>query len=142
MPRTALDTNILIGHFRRLRPYASRRSEEAERSAEELIASRQTDAIVSPVELEFLCGVIDRHELALAEAFLRSFRVIDAHRIVPDDWEEARRIAKRVPPNAGRRQLGDCLILAIARRFRHDVATADLGLLGQDGRTRRRPGNP
>ena len=73
MPRTVLDTNILIGHIRRLRPYAGRRPEEADRWAKELIASRQTDAIVSPVELEFLCGVLDRHEPALAEAFLGPF---------------------------------------------------------------------
>jgi predicted nucleic acid-binding protein len=120
--------------------------------ARALIAGEETDAIVTPVEIEVLAGVRNRHELELTESFLKTFRVIDQRRIIPADWEEARRLAKHIPrphrPRKGRgsgqtpaaepRDLGDCLITAISRRLNHDVMTADKGLRRVEGRTRRR----
>ena len=41
------------------------------------------------------------------------------------DWQEAIRIARRVPRNRKPRQLGDCLIRAIANRLRYKVETLD-----------------
>src|SRR5438874_450153 len=100
MLRRVLDTNILIAHFRGLQPYGGKRPEHARDKARVLIRDRETDAIVSPVEIEFLVGVVDRHEMVLAEAFLAEFRIIDGYSTSPQDWEEARRVAKHVGHHA------------------------------------------
>lgn len=43
-----------------------------------------------------------------------------------EDWKKARQIAERVPRNGKPRQLGDCLIRAIAARLKYyDMQTAD-----------------
>jgi hypothetical protein len=92
MKNRAFDTNILVDQLRKLRPYEGKTPAEAESLARALIAGEETDAIVSPVEIEVLAGVRDRHELVLTESFLKIFRVIDQRRIIPADWEEARRL--------------------------------------------------
>jgi predicted nucleic acid-binding protein len=151
MKKRAFDTNILVTQLRKLRPFEEKTPADAESLARALIAAEESDAIVTPVEIEVLAGVRDRHELELTESFLNSFRVIDQRRILPADWEEARRLAKHIPrpyrPPKGRgsaqtrvaepRDLGDCLITAITRRLNHDVMTADKGLRRVAGRTRR-----
>jgi predicted nucleic acid-binding protein len=81
--------------------------------------------LVTPVVIEFLAGVRGRHELELADKFLSEFAVLDDGNVVPSDWQEARRLARRVPQDGTRRQLGDCLIRAIANRLRADVLTLD-----------------
>ncbi|MBX6313108.1 MAG: type II toxin-antitoxin system VapC family toxin [Isosphaeraceae bacterium] len=138
MPKRVLDTNILITHFHLLRPLDGKGPGEAEDWARALIRDKASDAIVSPVEVEFLCGVLDEHERELREAYLRPFKVIDEHRTLPQDWQEARRLAKHPGFQASPRDLGDCLIVAIAERLKHVVVTLDKGLLRQQGRARQR----
>jgi predicted nucleic acid-binding protein len=138
MPRHVLDTNILIDHFRLLRPYARKSPAAATDWAAKLIANKETDAIVSPVLVEFLYGVVDAHEMQLAEAYIGSFRIIDGHETLAQDWLETRRSAKHVGHQAVPRHLGDCLISAIASRLKYEVITKDRGLLRQWGRTRQR----
>jgi predicted nucleic acid-binding protein len=138
MPLRIVDTNHLIDQFRLLAPYVGKRLEDAVRLAEDLIKKLDSNAIVSPVEVEFLAGILDPREMSLAEAFLGRFRIIDERRILSEDWLEARRIAKHVLRDSGRRDLGDCLIAAIATRLRREVLTKDRGLRRQQGRTRQR----
>ncbi len=129
----------------------SRRA-DAEQLARRLIEIYDTKAIVSPVEIEVLAGVRDPHELKLTEVFLGQFEIIDQRHIPPQDWEQARRIAKRVlrydrdvsrrdrkrrrqaNPKTELRQLGDCLITAIANRLHYEPITDDKGMKRQAGR--------
>jgi predicted nucleic acid-binding protein len=106
--------------------------------ARKLIDNKGSDAILSPIVIEFLCGVVDRHEMSLAEAYLESFNVIDASRILVQDWDEARAIAKHIGPQSRPRGLGDCLIIALIRRLKYEIDTHDKGLHQQRGRTRQR----
>jgi hypothetical protein len=139
MVRRVLDTNILIEDFRGLQPYTEKKAQQASIRAQALIKDKGTKAIVSPVEIEFLGGIRDRHEMALAEAYLAEFHVIDERKTLPQDWEEARRVAKHIGHNAGSRQLGDCLIIAICTRLRYELPISkDRGLRRQLGRTRQR----
>ncbi len=153
MPKRVLDTNILIGHFKRQGPIGGKGPSDAEEWARGLIDNKGTDAIVSPVVIEVLVGVRDAHDLALTEAFLGMFRVIDEGKVLAADWKEAARIAKRVVsydrevprrlrkrdrqqrPKTKARDFGDCLITAIARRLKHEVDSGDEGLHQQEGRT-------
>ncbi len=65
MPKFSLDTNVLISHFNQLRPLDGKGENEAEQWARSLTSNRETNAILSPVEVEFLCGVVNRHEMRL-----------------------------------------------------------------------------
>ena len=85
----------------------------------------QSNAIVTPVFLEFIGGVRSAAELQLAETYLNQFHVVDNGKVLEEDWQEAERIARRVPRDGTPRQLGDCLIRAIANRLRYDVSTID-----------------
>ncbi len=125
---------------------------DAERLARKLIEVFDTKAIVSPLEIEVLAGVRDPHELELTEVFLEQFELIDHRDIPPQDWEEAKRIAKRVVkydrdvsrrhrkrrrqanPKTKLRQLGDCLITAIANRLHYEPITDDKSMERQAGR--------
>jgi predicted nucleic acid-binding protein len=93
-----------------------------------LIRINQTNFILTPVYLEFVGGVTDRHEMELAKAFLDVFRILDEGDIRPEDWLGARRLAERIPTNARRRGTTDCLIKAIAIRLRCEVLTDDAGM--------------
>ncbi|MGC8640551.1 MAG: hypothetical protein ACP5XB_11815 [Isosphaeraceae bacterium] len=110
---------------------------------------------MSAVEIEVLAGVRDSHELELTEVFLGEFEVIDHGNIPRQDWLRAKQIAKRVikydrdVPRRHRqrkrqlnskteaRQLGDCLIAAIANRLHYEPIpiTDDRGMKRQAGRT-------
>ena len=136
--KRVLDTNILIAHFLALRPLAGKGASDAVSSARRLIEDRGTDEIVSPVEVEFLCGVLERHEMRLREAFLSVFKVIDEHSTIPKDWSEAARYAKHPGFHASPRDLGDCLVSAIADRLGREVISDDKGLHRQRGRTRQK----
>lgn len=130
MPRAQVfDTSFLIWQWQRSRRGAPRPVDPdgARPWARQLIDLRDTDAIVTPTYIEFVAGVRDSGELALARAYLGEFRIIDQGRILPEDWGEARRLAERVPRDGKPRQLADCLIRAIARRLRHEVLTHDRG---------------
>ena len=93
--------------------------------AKELIRLEDTDAIVTPVVVEFLAGVRSSHELKLTRVFLSAFRVIDGRKILDVDWSEAERLASRVPRDGKPRDLGDCLIQAIGTRLRYEVGSMD-----------------
>ena len=80
---------------------------------------------MTPVYIEFLGGARSAAELKLYVEYLKSFDVLDKHRIAPEDCQEAIRIAQRVPRSGSPRQLGDCLIRAIANRLNADVFTLD-----------------
>jgi predicted nucleic acid-binding protein len=128
MPRgQVFDTSFLIWHWQRSKQRARRpiESDDARPWARRLIDLRRTDAIVTPSYIEFVAGVRDTGELDLARSYLGEFRIIDGGRILPEDWVEARRLAERVPNDRKPRQLGDCLIRAIARRLKHEVLTLD-----------------
>ena len=128
MRKLVLDTSVLINHWRRCRsgrPLQEISVAEAENWAQRLADIEHSDALVTPVVLEFLCGVVDRHEMRLARAFLRRFRPIDSGKTLVSDWREALRLAERVPGNRRPRDLGDCLIKAIANRLNHEVRTHD-----------------
>ena len=57
--------------------------------ARQLIEIEQSDATVTPVLLEFLCGIGDKREMILARAFLKLFKAIDNRRTLQGDWQEA-----------------------------------------------------
>ena len=101
--------------------------EDASRWAEDLIELRRTRWIASPVLIEFVAGARSSHELALGRAYLGRFEVIDRGNIPKACWDEALRVAERVPRDGKPRQLGDCLIKAIAKHFKRAVVALDKG---------------
>ncbi|MGO8902431.1 MAG: hypothetical protein ACLQU5_29400 [Isosphaeraceae bacterium] len=101
---------------------------EAESWALRLIEIERSDAIVTPVLIEFLRGIGDKREMILARAFLKPFKAIDDRRTLKRDWQEALRLAERVPANRRPRDLGDCLIKAIAQRLNYEVRSLDTGM--------------
>jgi predicted nucleic acid-binding protein len=129
MRQKVLDTSVLLTHWRNRCGNSLERitRKDAEKFARELIALRRSDCIVTPVFLEMVCGTRSKHELDVTHAYLDQFKILDKGKVLPQDWEEARRIGERVPRDGKRRQLGDCLIRAIARRFGFDVDTSDRG---------------
>jgi predicted nucleic acid-binding protein len=125
-----LDTSVLISWWRqcrRGRQLADLVEADVVRWATQLAERRQTDAIVTPVYLEMIGGTVDRRELRLTQAFLACFRCVDERRIPPTDWAEALRLAQRIPRKPRPRDLGDCLIRAIANRLNYGVITHDTG---------------
>lgn len=129
MRRCILDSCKLIKQWRRCyRRHAGELSDrEIVRWAKELIELYETDWIVTPVAVEFLAGFTSRKELKWGERFLSSFHCVDGRNIPPEDWEVAFGLARWVPMDKKSRQLGDCLIQAIARRLKCDVETDDRG---------------
>ncbi len=126
-PRRILDTSMLIGHWHGCHKRSSHRGipTSAQEWARELIELHDTRANVTPVEVEFLAGVRSRSELELARSFLSAFEIADQGKVLAEDWEQAKRLAARVPADGKPRQLGDCLIRAIAIRLKCDVRTQD-----------------
>jgi predicted nucleic acid-binding protein len=128
MPRRVLDTNILINHWgdacdrHRPRPVTQHLARQWGRA---LVRLRETDAILTPIYLEYICGQQSRDRVILARAYLSIFDIVDGGSILEQDWEKARRLAERVLPDRSPRQLGDCLVRAICTRLRLDVATVD-----------------
>jgi len=95
-----LDTSILISGWRLCRqgrPLVEIRQSEVVRWATRLADRNNTDALVTPVYMEMIAGTVDRRELLLTRAFLNCFRCVDERRILPTDWEEAIRLAQRIP---------------------------------------------
>ncbi len=126
MARRVLDTNILINHWGDTFGRVSSRQitvRHADQCARKLISSQGTNSILTPIYVEFLCGQRSAHEVTLAKKFLASFEVLDQGRILPVDWENAKRIAARVPKDGLRRQMGDCLIRALCDRLKVEVFT-------------------
>jgi len=122
-----LDTSVLIAHWRKCEgdAPAAPRPDDARRWAKELIKTYGTDVVATPVVVEFLAGVRKRDELMLARAYLEDLRTIDGGNVSAEDWAAARRYAERVPQDGKPRQLGDCLIRAIADRLGYDAYSLD-----------------
>ena len=131
--RRLLDTNILIiGWKHGLQSKGDRLDEcsveDADGWAGAVTRLYRTEAILTPIEIEFLCGVDSSHHLKLAQSFLKRFTVVDDGLILAEDWSLAKRFAQQVPAKTRRRQLVDCLIAAIAVRLKYDVESFDQGL--------------
>ena len=129
MARKIFDTSALIRHWHDCggASPSGKTPADAAKWAQDLITIHDTDAIVTPVFVEFIAGVTNSVELTLTRAYLEQFKVIDAGKITVEDWEETRRLAQRIPPTSKRRQLGDCLIAAIGKRLHYDVIRFDKG---------------
>lgn len=87
MAQRVLDTSILIDFWRTKRAHS--RTPLTERLAkawgEELARTRHSNAIVTPVYLEYLCGTQDATALQLARSFLGPFSIIDKGHILSED---------------------------------------------------------
>jgi predicted nucleic acid-binding protein len=126
MANRIFDTSHLIHHWKSF-PKTTRPTPANLRSwSEKLIALYGTRRIVTPVYVEMVAGVSTAEELKLTKAYLAAFKIADAGKIPKEDWDEAKRMAQRVPPKGGKRQLGDCLVRAIAERLNCEVLTLDL----------------
>jgi predicted nucleic acid-binding protein len=128
MPRRIIDTNRLVQswhHYRRGRKPSEIDRMEVESWADQMSRDLGPLWILTPIEIEFLAAARTPEELLLFRAFLGKFRSADEGRILTEDWVEARRLACRTPRDGTPRQLGDCLIRAIARRLNCEVSTND-----------------
>lgn len=127
MKKFILDSSILIAHWRQQRSKwrGAMSLEGVIGWAKQLMEFHDTKAIVTPVYVEVVAGVTSRHELPLTKAFLGKFERVDKGNIIRDDWDDAIRLAQRIPRHGGPRDLGDCLIRAIADRLRYEVKTLD-----------------
>jgi predicted nucleic acid-binding protein len=127
MSRSILDTSNLIQFWRVRRSQLGRLPTPAESRvwADQLSDTFQCRAIVTPVAIEFLCGARDQQEAAVFGAFLGHFNRIDEGVVLEEDWKAAENKARRVPRSGAARDLGDCLIRAIADRLKCDVLTID-----------------
>jgi predicted nucleic acid-binding protein len=127
-----LDTEMLISHYTRMTK--SKSLDAVKAHARQLIKLQETNWILSPIRIEFLCGARDSNEFKLYSAYLEPFEVLDKQNIPSQDWSEAERRAQWVKESGRRRKLGDCLIQAIAQRLHAEVVTRD-----QDFRRRTPP---
>jgi predicted nucleic acid-binding protein len=131
--RRILDTSVLIRCWQHHQQALLKRgvkledftTADAEAWADKLIELHGNAEIVTPVRLEFLAGTRNPHELRLATAFLGRFHVTDKGNVTAADWQTAEQQASRISPDGKPRDLGDCLIGAIAQRLRRDVFTLD-----------------
>jgi hypothetical protein len=115
---------------RRGRPHANIQPDEVARWGKALAEFYKTDAIATPVFIEMIAGTMDGRELSLTRTYLDCFHCVDERQVPPADWKKAIRLASRVPRKARPRDLGDCLIRAIADRLNYDVITHDTGFTG------------
>ena len=128
MADRVLDTSCLVAHWNQIPSRDSLSEKEARIWAQRLIDNHNTNLIVTPVYIEFVVGAQSADELKRYRAYLGEFKILDKGRIPPQVWTEARRIAQRVPKSGKKRQLGDCLIRAIAAHFgNRDVMSLDSG---------------
>lgn len=128
MSRRVLDSNRLINHWRLRESEKGSGETVPEVWADELIRLHRTRLIVSPVYLEFLVHADSSDRVKLYERFLSRFEILDGWEIRSADLTEALRLARWIPRNRRHRkprQLGDCLIKAIANRFGCEVDTAE-----------------
>jgi predicted nucleic acid-binding protein len=129
MARRVLDTSVLITHWRR--SFERQRSNQilrpqAVECARHLIKLTSSNAILSPVYIEYLCGPQSAKEVENARAYLDQFEIVDHGKILPVDWEESKRIAGRVSRSSPPRQMADCLIRAICNRLHLEPYTLDV----------------
>jgi hypothetical protein len=102
MAKKILDTSVLLHHWSRSggNSPADRTVDEAKGWGKELAGLHDTDAIVTPVYLEMVVGVVSAHQLDLMRAFLGHFRIIDNGNLTPEDWKEAAVSASACPVTA------------------------------------------
>ncbi|HEV3005704.1 MAG TPA: PIN domain-containing protein [Pirellulales bacterium] len=124
-----MDTSVLVSHWRHCAggSLTGKSRDDASAWGRKLVSLHDTDAILTPIFIEFVSGARSGKELQMAKAYLAALRIIDGGRILSEDWLDAQRRAERVPRNGKPRHLGDCLIAAIAKRLRYDVQTHDTG---------------
>lgn len=96
MARKLLDTSVLIRYWRHRSgdSLKAKTIQDPGSWGKSLTELQGTDAIVTPVYLEFVAGVMSAHELKLAQEYLGQFKVVDGGNISASDWNEARRIAQ------------------------------------------------
>ena len=126
--RRVFDTNVLVSHWRirrQERHISEIQTSESREWAAELIRQMNSNAIVTPVRLEFLAGTRDAHEWNLAEAYLENFQIVDDGLITESDWANTARRISRIPRDGRPRHLVDCLILSICDRLRYEVLTSE-----------------
>ena len=131
MGQRILDTNVLISFWWKCwneRSRDERTAKGVRNWARDLIKARNSNSVVSPVVVEFIAGSKNNKDLLLLRAFIEEFDIVDAGVIPREDWQAAKLRAERIPRNGKRRDLGDCLILAIADRLHMDVDSLDEGL--------------
>lgn len=127
MATRILDAEVLISHYNKMTK--SRTVEAVKAHARQLIEIQETNWILSPIRIEFLCGALSSDEFKLYSAYLEPFEVLDKRNIPSHDWSEAERRAKWVKNSRRRRKLGDCLIQAIAKRLHAEIVTKDKDFL-------------
>ena len=88
----------------------------------------RSDGVVTPDYLELIGGGRDRGEVRLTEYFLGQFPLLDDGTLLPQDWIEALRLARRVPFSGRSRGALDCLIRAVSNRLGLTVKTEDQGM--------------
>lgn len=127
MAKAVLDTSVLISGWRihRSKTNAQLSANLVSAWADEVVRLYGSDAIVSVTWLEMIGGVTTRQHLPLTEAYLSRFQTIDDGGTSKGDWQEALRLARRIPRGAEPRDLGDCLIRVIATRHGYEVITLD-----------------
>ena len=128
-----LDTNRLLAIWHGKAPLAGKTVrvtsvKTAEDAVRRWLRENPDDVIVTPVRLEFLGGVRDKDELTWADAFLDGFELLDGGDVIPQDWTEAERLARRVRHGGRARGAMDCVIVAICRRLHADIDSDDTGL--------------
>ncbi|MGL6097232.1 MAG: PIN domain-containing protein [Fimbriiglobus sp.] len=130
MAGRVIDTNKLIPRWRGTRPSPGpvRSAESARAAARTWLSLSPNDGILTPVRVEFLAGIRDKDELQWADVFLAEFVLFDGGRVLPEDWQEAERLARRVPRDGRPRGTLDCVILAICNRLNLGFSSDDTGL--------------
>jgi len=133
MRRRSLDTNRLIQIWHGKLPHPGRfgtvsSEATAVEAAQRWLRANPKDVITTPVRLEFLGGTRDRDELTWADVFLGEFELLDGGDVIPQDWAEAERLARRVRRGGRSRGAIDCVIVAICTRLRADLYSDDTGL--------------
>lgn len=132
MSRRVLDTSVLISFWRAKTGKTPRPSlEDALEWAKELIDLRNSNTIVTPVLVEFLCGARTNTERELFRAFLAPFQILDNREVAPDDWDCTQKYAERIPRDGKPRELGDCLIKALAEKYRRSVDSLETRFPGR-----------
>ena len=137
MKLRVLDTNRLIKLWRgQLSQHARFQKVDslssARRTAREWRKQNPVHAIVTPVKLEFLCGIRQKEQLEWADAFLGEFELIDGGKIKDKDWkialDLARDIRKKSREDVPKRDANDCLIRAICDRLHAEIISDDMGM--------------
>lgn len=125
--KLVLDTSVLLSWWNTCRSRCKGELTVAltRQWAQELMRIHNSKAIVSPVYIEVIAGVVQGNQLRLTRAFLEEFDCVDRELVPKSDWQEAKRLAQWIRQSKRPRDLGDCLIRAIARRLHCEVLTFD-----------------